>query len=158
MIPERIRRILAPLPAIAEEAGLLLARLTLGQAFVLTGLGKLRHLDATAAFFASLGIPAPGLHAVGIGGLELAGGALLILGLAVRPVAFLLLGTMAVAILTAHRADLAAALVPAPEAGLTDLTPWMFGLVLLPLLAQGGGRIALDRLLCRRSPPISSPG
>ncbi len=163
MIPERVRRLVAPFPCIAGEAGLLLSRLTIGQAFLLTGLGKLRNLDATTGFFASLGIPAPGLHAAAIGGLELVGGGLLIIGLAVRPTAFLLLATMAVAILTAHRGEFTAALALSPESGLTDLVPWMFGLVLLPLLAHGGGRLAIDRLIhgrCATAGPdgtLSSP-
>jgi len=33
------------------------------------------------------------------------------------------------------------------------VVPWMFALILLPLLAYGGGRIALDRLLCRPAKP-----
>lgn len=147
MIPERVRRLMAPIPCIAGETGLLLSRITIGQAFLLAGLGKLRNLEATTGFFTSLGIPAPGLHAAAIGGLELVGGGLLIIGLAVRPTAFLLLATMAVAILTAHRGEFTAAMAIAPEAGLTDLVPWMFALVLLPLLAYGGGRIAVDRLI-----------
>lgn len=159
MIPERLRRLAAPVPALAGEAGLILSRLTIGQAFLLTGLGKLRNLESTTAFFGSLGIPAPGLHAAAIGGLELVGGGLLIIGLAVRPTAFLLIATMVVAIATAHRGDLAAAIAIAPDPGLTGLVPWMFALVLLPLLAQGGGRLSIDRLVRGAQPqPLSNPG
>jgi putative oxidoreductase len=158
MIPARVHRILAPIPCIAGELGLLLSRITLGQAFLLTGLGKLRNLESTTAFFASLGIPAPGFHAAAIGGLELVGGGLLIIGLVVRPTAFLLLGTMAVAIFTADRQNFTGALAIAPEAGLTDLVPWMFGLVLLPLLAHGGGRLAIDRLIGGRCTPAGQCG
>ncbi|MBN8526008.1 MAG: DoxX family protein [Planctomycetes bacterium] len=149
MIPDRIRSLLVRAQPWAADAAALLARLTIGQAFALAGLGKLRNLDRTGEFFASLGIPAPGVHAVAIGGLELVGGCVLVLGLATRPAAFLLLGTMAVAILTAHRGEFAGALAIAPDTGLTDVVPWMFAIILLPLLAHGGGRLAIDRLLCR---------
>lgn len=131
----------------AAGAAALLVRVTLGQAFMLTGLGKLRNLERTTGFFDSLGIPLPGVHAVGIGCLELVGGALLIVGFVVRPVAALLLATMAVAILTADRAGFTAALATAPETGLTDVVPWMYALLLLGLLGHGAGRISIDRLV-----------
>ena len=65
---------------VAADASALLIRLTIGQAFLLTGLGKLRNHERTADFFASLGIPAAGLQAWFIGGLEMIGGGLLLLG------------------------------------------------------------------------------
>jgi uncharacterized membrane protein YphA (DoxX/SURF4 family) len=157
MIPERLRALGAPAAALAGDAAALLARITIGQAFALAGLGKLRNHEGTAQFFTSLHIPAPGFHAYAIGGLELVGGCLLILGLGVRPTAFLLLGTMAVAILAADREAFAAALAISPDKGLTDLVPWMFAIILLPLLAHGGGRAALDRLVCRMCRKLSSP-
>ena len=155
MIPDRIRALGAPAAALAGDLAALLARLTIGQAFALTGLGKLKNHEGTTQFFTSLHIPAPGLHAYAIGGLELVGGCLLILGLGVRPSAFLLLGTMAVAILTADSEAFSAALTISPDKGLTDVVPWMFAIVLLPLLAHGGGRVALDplvRRMCGKSP------
>ena len=139
---------------IAADATALLIRLTIGQAFMLTGLGKLRNHERTADFFSSLGIPAPGLQAWFIGGLELVGGGLLLLGLVTRPIATLLLGTMAVAILTADREDFLGALALSPEKGLTDVVPWMYGLLLLALLAHGAGRLSLDRLIfAKKQPP-----
>lgn len=153
MISDRIRAIGTSAAAFTGDIAALLSRITIGHAFALTGLGKLRHHAGTTEFFASLGIPAPGFHAYAIGGLELVGGCLLIIGLGVRPVACLLLGTMAVAILTADNEVFRAALALSPDKGLTDVVPWMFGLVLLPLLARGGGRVALDPLvgrLCRK--------
>lgn len=135
---------------VGGEAFAILARLTIGQAFMQTGWGKLQNHERTAGFFAGLGIPAPGLHAYAIGALELVGGALLIIGLATRPVATLLLGTMAVAILTAHRGEFGDALALNPEKGLTEVVPWMFGLILLALLAHGAGRVSLDRVVWSR--------
>jgi putative oxidoreductase len=146
-IPPRLIALTITAQGIAADATALLVRLTIGQAFVLTGLGKLRNLDRTTEFFTSLGIPMPGFHAVAIGSLELIGGALLVIGLAVRPMAVLLVGTMAAAILTADRADFAGALALAPDKGLTDVVPWMFALLLCGLAAHGGGRVSIDRLL-----------
>ena len=139
---------------VAADATALLIRLTIGQAFLLTGLGKLRNHERTADFFASLGIPAPGLQAWFIGGLEMVGGGLLLLGLVTRPIATLLLGTMAVAILTADREDFLGALALSPEKGLTDVVPWIYGLLLLALIAHGAGRVSLDRLIfAKKQPP-----
>lgn len=76
-------------------------RLALGAVFMYHGYGKLTGLDMTAGFFGKLGIPMPGVMAVFIACVEFFGGALMILGLAVRPVAVLLAGTMIVAILKA---------------------------------------------------------
>lgn len=158
-IRERIAIWQPRISAVAAEIFAVLARVTLGQAFIIAGLGKLQHIDNTTTFFASLGIPLPGIHAVGIGCLELVGGALLVLGLAVRPVACLLLATMAVAILTAHRADFVAALALYPDKGLTEVVPWMFGLILCGLVAHGAGRLSLDRLVWRRCcEPATKPG
>jgi putative oxidoreductase len=135
--------------AVTADVAAVLSRITIGHAFALTGMGKLLNHDATQQFFTSLGIPAPGLHAYGIGGLELVGGCLLIMGLGVRPIAFLLMGTMAVALITADSEAFRAALALNPEKGLSDVVPWMFGIVLIPLLAHGGGRASLDHLLWR---------
>ena len=62
------------------------------------GLGKfVNHADELASF-ESYGLPAPGLTVYAIGVLELVGGAALIAGRALRPVAALLAANMAVAI------------------------------------------------------------
>ena len=53
-------------------------RLVFGWQFFLTGRGKLAHLERTTEFFASLQIPAPGAHALGMGMLECVGGLLLV--------------------------------------------------------------------------------
>lgn len=142
---------------IAADLGTLLMRLTIGHAFILAGLGKLQNHARTAGFFESLGIPLPGAHAWAIGGLELIGGGLLILGLVTRPTAFLLLCTMAVAILTAHRGEFLDALALSPEKGLTDIAAWMYGLLLLVLLAYGAGRLSLDQLVWKKKPAPGKP-
>lgn len=155
-IPPFIKSTAARIPCIAAEVGALLARLSIGQAFMLTGWGKLHNLERTGQFFESLGIPAPGAHALGIGVLELVGGALLILGLGVRPVSALLLATMTVAIMTAHHSEFIDALAVSPDKGVTDITPWMYGLVLLALLAHGAGSLSIDRWCCGKKTVVEN--
>ncbi len=155
-VPPFLLTLWNPLQPLLADLTSLAIRLTIGQAFMQTGWGKLHNLDNVTKFFASLGIPAPQLQAAFVGGLELVGGALLIVGLVVRPIAVLLLGTMAVAILTADRDGFLAALAINPEKNLTDVVPWMFGLLLLALLTWGPGRLSLDALLWNGKKP--APG
>lgn len=84
-----------------RECAVFILRLALGAIFMYHGYGKLTGLAGVTGFFGKIGIPMPGLMAPFIAGLEFFGGALIILGLAVRPVALLLAGTMLVAILKA---------------------------------------------------------
>lgn len=125
----------------------LATRLVLGLAFYRTGLGKLRNHERTAEFFAGLGLPAADLQAWFIGGLELAGGMCLLLGLLTRPMAFLLSGTMVVALLTADRA---AFLQSWNGGGPTSVTAFTFLLFLAWLLLFGPGKLSLDAWLRRR--------
>lgn len=124
-------------------------RLLMGQAFLLTGLGKWRHLERTAEFFASSGIPAPGANAVLVASVELVGGICLLAGFATRTAALLLAGTMVVALATADSGTLAQALTFSGDRGLTDVTPLVFLLFLVWLFAAGSGRASVDALLQR---------
>lgn len=148
-IADRIR----PLAALSRRAARVVellapfvTRLVLGQAFLLTGLGKLRHLDRTTDFFASIGLPLPGVNAVLVGVLELVGGACLMLGLGTRLFAALLAGTLAVALLTADRA----AFVDALPGGLLNVAAFVFLLLLVWIFAAGAGPLSADRVLARR--------
>src|SRR5690348_652121 len=71
-----------------------LIRVTLGVVFLQSGWGKLHHLDQVTDFFTQLGIPAPHAQAVFVSGLELVGGALVLLELGTRFIAFPLAITM----------------------------------------------------------------
>ena len=126
-------------PCIAD-AVLLFARLTIGWSFFLTGKGKLANLDRTTSFFESLGIPAPGFHAGFVGGIEMIGGLLLIVGLFTRLTSIPLAVSMIVAYLTAHREEAFDSL-----GDFVDQTPYAYLLAVLALLAFGPGRLALDR-------------
>ena len=128
----------------------LVGRVTLGVLFVSTGWGKVHGLDKVTAFFTELGIPAPGLNAHLVSFLELFGGALLVVGLGSRLVALPLIGSMAVAILTAQRDQVH---------GLPDLfglVEWTYLVLLLWVASAGPGRISLDHLLSRRAAPRAS--
>lgn len=84
----------------AEAIGLLLLRLGPAIVFLVHGYLKLigGHYDRTVALFLTVNIPFPEVTAWFIGGLELAGGLALLLGLLVRPFAALLAVEMAVVI------------------------------------------------------------
>ena len=128
----------------------LITRLAVGFAFWQAGGGKLANMERTTEFFAGLGIPAPHANAVFIAHLEHYGGALLMIGLATRAVAFLLSSTMAVALATAHRQDVVNALTGAPDAvGLTELQPFALLLLLLWLVFFGPGLLSVDAVLAR---------
>jgi putative oxidoreductase len=89
-------------PKALPTAGLLVLRVVVGVTFVLHGLDKLGDQSSTEQFFASLGIPAPGLMAPFVAVTETLGGVLLIAGLATPLVCAALAIDMLVALLTAH--------------------------------------------------------
>jgi putative oxidoreductase len=120
-----------------------LARLTLGLIFIGTGWGKLHSLGDVTQFFASLHIPAPGFNARLASVTEFVGGILLLVGLGTRLAALPVATTMAVAILTAKRAELG---------GLTDLVgfdEWTYLVMCLWLVVAGPGPLSLDALIAR---------
>jgi putative oxidoreductase len=79
---------------------LLLIRAYIGYQSVIAGIGHLENFNKTAAFFAELRIPTPKVSVAMSASTEVAGGALLLLGLASRVVALALAGNFLVAILT----------------------------------------------------------
>ena len=124
---------------------LLVFRLYFGYQFFLTGSGKLGNVEGVARFFESLGIPAPGFHAYFVGGLEMVGGVLLILGLGSRLIAIPLSVSMVVAYLTADR-EAVSALFSNPDLFLAA-EPYNFLLTSLIVLIFGPGLISLDSLV-----------
>ena len=78
--------------------------------------------------------------------LELVGGALLLLGLFTRPVAFILSGQMAVAYFMFH-AGADNFLYPLLNHGESAV---LFAFIFLYFAAAGGGCLALDRLCCKK--------
>ncbi|MFI5181637.1 MAG: DoxX family protein [Thermoanaerobaculia bacterium] len=133
-----------------RSALLLAFRLYWGVQFVQTGVGKLRNLERTTDFFASLGIPFPAANAAFVGTLESVGGVLLVLGLFSRIVALPLTVNMLVAYLTADRAALFA-LFSDPSA-FVQAAPFPFLVTSLLVLAFGPGAASLDERIRRRTP------
>lgn len=147
---DRIRSAAEPvfdrLSAASRTVTPLLVRIVMGHAFVLAGWGKWNNLERTAAFFADVGIPFAGLQAVFVATVELVCGLLLIAGLATRLNAALLAATMVVALLTADRTSLLASIGSGTP---TEVKPLMFLLLLLGLMAWGGGALSADRYHAR---------
>ena len=134
----------------------LVGRLTLGVLFVSTGWGKVHNLAKVTAYFNELGIPFAGVQAPMVSFIELIGGALLVIGLASRLAALPLMGSMAVAILTAQRENVH---------GLPDLfglVEWTYFALLLWVAIAGPGKVSLDHALFGRdsakkaSPKVSA--
>jgi putative oxidoreductase len=131
--------------------GPLVARVTLGVLFMSTGWGKVHNLAKVTAYFDELGIPFAGFQAPMVSFIELIGGALLVIGLASRLSAIPLMGSMAVAILTAQRENVH---------GLPDLfglVEWTYFALLLWVAIAGPGKISLDHLLFGREHSAKSP-
>jgi len=143
-LTERFERLFAPLGNVV----LLVLRLAWGWQFLTTGLGKLENHTRVTDFFTSLGIPMPGLNAWFIGGLELVGGGLLLLGLFSRPIAFLLAGSMSVAFWTAERPALLG--VFHDHDAFLKADAFWFLFVAVVVLTLGPGALSLDRVLSRR--------
>ena len=108
--------------------------------FVIFGVGKFSHHAKEVASFANYGLPEPDLFVYLIGGIELVGGAMLILGLAVRFAALVLAGNMIGAIISSGLGQ--------GEVISLTLAPALF-VACLFLLWSGAGRWSLDRLLVR---------
>jgi putative oxidoreductase len=134
--------------AIVVPIAQLLTRIVFGQAFLLTGLGKLNDLPKVTQFFESLGVPAANVQAPMVAVIECAGGALLLLGLGTRIAAFLLTCVMVVALITAHPNELVDGLTGTMS--FADVAPLPFLVGVLWLLALGAGKLSLDALIQRR--------
>jgi len=127
------------------------ARLTVGWVFLLSGWGKLHNLQQVIDFFASIGIPAPGLQAPFASGTELVCGALLLLGLGTRLASVPLMVVMTVAIATARIDELTSA------GALFGFVEFTYITLLLYLAVGGPGPLSLDHLLVRRAARATAP-
>ncbi len=145
----RLQSVYRLMDSVCTPLGQLVARIVFGQAFLITGWGKLHNLDGVVKFFTDLGIPAANVQAPFVAGVEFVGGIFLLLGLGTRISALFLASTMVVALLTAHRADFEPALLF--DKSFADITPLPFLVALLWLMAKGGGTVSVDRLFASRS-------
>jgi putative oxidoreductase len=123
------------------SAGLLVLRVVVGVTFLVHGLDKLGDLSGAEQFFASLGIPAPGLTAPFVAVTETVGGVLLIAGLATPLVSAALAIDMLVALLTAHIGHG----FFAADGGIE--LPLLLGGASLGIGLAGAGRFSLDASL-----------
>ncbi len=121
--------------------GLTLVRISTGLIFAVHGYQKFAGgISGVVGFFTKLGIPAPGLMAPFVATLELAGGVLLILGLATRWVGLLLAVEM---IVTGFWVQ-----VPSRGWSASDLDRSLLAAGLALFLA-GPGRVAIDAFFSR---------
>src|SRR5260370_10481347 len=98
----KVRALLLGLAGRVQWLPPLLGRLAVGLLFLSTGWGKVHDIPKVTAFFTTLGIPAPGFHAVLVGYIELICGALLIVGLLTRLPTLPLIASIISAIPTAQ--------------------------------------------------------
>ena len=118
-------------------------RVGAGLLFMQHGMQKLFGLFGG---FGAPGATAPLVSQMGLaGGLELIGGALLVLGLFTRPVAVLVLGEMLYAFLTVHAPQGGA---PVQNGGELAL---LYAVVFVFLTANGAGSFSLDAVRARAS-------
>jgi putative oxidoreductase len=124
---------------------LLLVRLYWGWQLIVSGWGKLHHLDKVTDFFTSLNLPMPAQTALAISCLEFFGGIFLALGLVSRLTAFVLTINMLMAYITADREALFS-IFSDPDK-FYAAAPYTFLIASLLILIFGPGRIAVDSLL-----------
>ena len=145
---ERLYRLLIAAANPLQSPVLLAVRLYWGWQFAQDGWGKLHNLAKVTDFFSSLGLPAPGLTAAMVGGLELAGGILLALGLGARLISLLLTGNMLVAFITADREALFSVFSDPDK--FYGASPFTYLFAAIIVLIFGPGKFSLDALLAKR--------
>jgi putative oxidoreductase len=141
--------------SILQSPFLLFVRVYWGWQIAQNGWGKLHNLAHVTEFFASLGLPAPGLTATFVSSVEFLGGILLAVGLLSRFVGLVLSVDMFMAYLMADREALFS-LFSDPDK-FTAAAPYTILFAALLILIFGPGRFALDTLLLRRFPYPLSP-
>jgi putative oxidoreductase len=143
-------QILICLGVVLQPLILLLFRLHWGWLFFLTGKGKLLNHGNVVEFFTSLGIPAPGLNAWFVGGLECFGGLLLLIGLCSRPVAFMMTINMIVAYMSVPEDRAKVFNIFSDTDSFLQADPFFFLLMSVLVLAFGPGLISMDAWLKRK--------
>lgn len=135
------------LASLLRSPFLLAVRLYWGWQLIQSGWGKLHHLDRVIEFFTSLNLPAPGVTAHFVSGLELVGGIALIVGVASRFFGLMLTVNMLVAYWTADREALASFF--SDPAKFYNADPYTFLFAALLMLIFGAGLFSMDAVLER---------
>jgi putative oxidoreductase len=141
----RLYRVLISVASSLQSPFLLLVRAYWGWQFIQTGWGKLSDIHKVTQFFTTLGIPAPGLNAYFVSTLEFAGGFLLLIGLASRPIALLLTIDMLVAFFLGDREALLS-IFSDPDK-FYAAAPYTFLFACLLILIFGPGKWSIDAWL-----------
>ena len=115
------------------NAVLLVARLLLAFLFLSSGFSALSDIAGTAAYFSSLGFPAPTLVTLGTAIFELAAGALIVIGFQTRIAALLLVAFSVAAAFIGHYG----------QGGGDPMLAFMHSQALMKDLAIAGGFLAL---------------
>jgi uncharacterized membrane protein YphA (DoxX/SURF4 family) len=136
----------------------LLTRLVVGQAIYEAGAGQWRHLGNAAAVLRGAGIPHAEVVIIVVAAVELVGGPCLALGLLTQPIALILSGLMAFALLTVDRPLMAEAFLPGSSYGPLALPSFALLLLLLGLAAHGGGRFSADTVRRRIAQRLAAGG
>jgi putative oxidoreductase len=113
-----------------------------------SGWGKLNHIANVVNYFTTLNLPNPAVFARAVSLLELVGGALLLLGLASRPIALVLTGNMLGAYITAD-SEAWHSFFTEDSGKFFAADPFPYLLVSLLVLVFGPGFLSLDTLIAR---------
>jgi len=128
--------------------GIFIVRITTGALFAVHGYQKFAGgIGGVVGFFSKLGVPAPGVLAPFVAGLELVGGILLILGVATRWISLLFAGEMLVTTVFVQ--------LPAKGWNGADLDRMLLAATLLFILAARGPFSARAR--ATRTSPTQAP-
>ena len=130
-----------------RPTALLLIRLYFGWQSMVSGHAHLTHVDQTADYFRTLGIPAPRLNVYMSAGTELVCGLLLLIGLGTRFAAVALAGNFLVAILAANP-DARHVLKDSGPFVSDTAFPFFFASALF--IFFGAGKWSVDHLICRK--------
>jgi putative oxidoreductase len=124
---------------------LLLMRLYFFWQLFEAGQGKLSNIGKVIGFFRSLGIPFPKINAYFVSSLECYGSLLLIIGLASRPIALMIVISMTVAYITASFEAVASIISDPDKFVKADPFPFLFAALIIFLF--GPGLFSVDALL-----------
>lgn len=145
---ERLNQLLIRTGEGLQPLFLLFVRVYWGWQLHVAGRGKMHDPDKVVSYFTELHIPLSAFSAYFVSGLEFVGGFLLIVGLASRPVALLIVIDMVVAYFAADRTALMSIFSdPDRFAGAAPFTILLSSLI---IFIFGAGAFSVDAVLARR--------
>lgn len=149
----RAYELLVSVANLLQAPFLLLLRLYFFWQLFETGQGKLSNIGRVIGFFRSLGIPFPKVNAYFVSSLECFGSLLLIVGLASRPIALMIVISMSVAYISADFEAVVSVVSDPDKFVKADPFPFLFAALIV--LIFGPGLFSIDALLkrifCRKS-------